>query len=183
MHRYLPKLVAALLSLACLGAAASAGIWVDVPFVRQPENGCGAACIVMIVQYWVGKDPHLHCAVPTVVSVQQTLYRPRTHGIPASQMKSFLQQEGFRVFTFQGAWSDLVDHLAKGRPLIVCLREPSLESTLHYVVVVGLDPDRGVVLVNDPARRKLAMLGRASFDRRWAAAHNWALLAVPRSSR
>lgn len=181
MRRRFLKLAAALLGLACLGAAAPTGIWLDVPFVRQPENGCGAACIVMVVRYWVGKDHHLRCAVPSVASVQHALYRPRAHGIFASQMKSFLQQACFRVFMFRGAWSDLREHLAKGRPLIVCLREPGIESTLHYVVVTGLDPGRGLVLVNDPARRKLAMLGRASFEREWTAAHNWTLLAVPRS--
>jgi len=182
VRRRFLKLLAALLGLACLGAAAPAGIWLDIPFVRQPENGCGAACIVMVTRYWVGKDPHLHCATPSVASVQRALYRPRAHGIFASEMKSFLQQEGFRAFTFRGAWSDLADHLGKGRPLIVCLREPGIKSTLHYVVVAGLDPGRDVVLVNDPARRKLAMLGRASFERQWAAAHKWTLLAVPRSS-
>ncbi|HLI29469.1 MAG TPA: C39 family peptidase, partial [Terriglobia bacterium] len=79
--------------------------------------------------------------------------------------------------------SDLADHLGKGRPLIVCLREPGIESTLHYVVVAGLDPGRNVVLVNDPARRKLTMLAQASFERQWATAHNWTLLAVPQQGK
>ncbi|MGH9356166.1 MAG: C39 family peptidase [Terriglobia bacterium] len=182
MPRRFSMLAAAFLTLVCLGAAAPAGLWLDVPFVRQPENGCGAACIVMVVRYWVGKGAHLRCAVPTVESVQDALYRPRARGILASQMKSFLQQAGFRVFTFHGAQTDLADHLAKGRPLIVCLREPGIKSVLHYVVVAGLDRGRGLVLVNDPARRKLVMIRRESFDREWTAAHNWTLLAVPRSA-
>ena len=183
---YIPRrflvLAAVFLALACLGAAAPGGLWLDVPFVRQPENGCGAACVVMVVRYWVGKGAHLGRTVPSVDSVQSALYRPRDRGIRTSGMKSFLQRAGFRVFTFHGAQSDLADHLAKGRPLIVCLREPGIRSVLHYVVVVGLDPGRDLVLVNDPARRKLAMIDLASFGREWTAAHNWTLLALPRSA-
>ncbi len=179
MRRCVPAMALLLLPLLSLSAAAPAGVWLDVPFVRQMRNGCGAACIVMVVHYWVAKDPNLRRDTLTLASVQEALYSPRDHGIPASQMKGFLQRDGFRVFTFRGEASDLMDHLAKGRPLIVCLRESGLESPLHYVVVVGMDPGRGVVLVNDPARRKLAMIGRADFDRRWTAAHRWTLLAVP----
>jgi len=183
VRRHFLKLLAACAALACLGATAPGGIWLDVPFVRQPENGCGAACIVMVTRYWLGKDPHLHCAVPGVQSIQNALYHPRARGIFASEMAGYLQQEGFQIFTFHGAWNDLAEHLAKGRPLIVCLREPGMGHPLHYVVVVGLDANRSLVLVNDPARRKLALLGRAGFERQWTAAHNWTLLAVPRSGK
>lgn len=163
------------------GAWAAAGVWLNVPFVRQPENGCGAACIVMVMQYWASKDQQAPQRIPTVASVDRQLYNPRAHGIVASEMRAFLEHEGFRVFTFQATDSDLMHHLSKGRPLIVCLRQPGLRKALHYVVVVGFDPARRIVVVNDPAERKLAMVGQASFDRRWAAVHHWTLLAVPQS--
>ena len=28
------------------------GVWLDVPFVRQEKDGCGAASIAMVMQYW-----------------------------------------------------------------------------------------------------------------------------------
>ena len=50
---------------------------------------------------------------------------------------------------------------------------------LHYVVVAGLDWQRGMVLQNDPAGRKLLEQGRSDFETEWKAAGNWTLLAVP----
>ena len=33
-------------------AGESAGVWLDVPFVKQEKNGCGAASIAMVMQFW-----------------------------------------------------------------------------------------------------------------------------------
>jgi len=35
-----------------VSAAVSAGLWLDVPFVKQEKNGCGSASIAMVMQYW-----------------------------------------------------------------------------------------------------------------------------------
>ena len=32
--------------------AAQTGVWLDVPFVKQDKNACGAASIAMVMQYW-----------------------------------------------------------------------------------------------------------------------------------
>src|SRR5690348_17654093 len=37
----------AALCLAAIAAAAPSGIWLDIPFIAQPENGCGAASAAM----------------------------------------------------------------------------------------------------------------------------------------
>ncbi|MGH9354370.1 MAG: C39 family peptidase [Terriglobia bacterium] len=163
------------LALACV-AAVPAGIYLDVPYVRQPKDGCGAACISMVLQYWSRHDPGFRRGVPGVASIQRALYDPKAHGIFASSMESYFRREGFRVFAFRGDWALLEDHLSKGRPIVVCLREG---STLHYVVVVGLDPAKSVILVNDPADRKLTPLRRATFEKKWSAENNWTLLALP----
>ena len=56
----MPALLAVVLSGA---VAAGAGLWLDVPFVRQQANGCGAACISMVMQYWLrGKDSAIPAA-------------------------------------------------------------------------------------------------------------------------
>ena len=69
------------------------------------------------------------------------------------------------------------EHLEKGRPLLVALKPNG--SAWHYVVVTGLDSDQELVLVNDPARRKLLKQDRSSFEREWTAAGKWTLLALP----
>lgn len=170
------------MGLVCAAAAATPpGLWLDVPYVKQPRDGCGAACISMVLQYWVRKDSRFHCGLPGVVSIQRKLYSPRAHGIYARDMERYLQREGLLVFVFRGDWNVLQEHIAKGRPLIVCLREGrGLDRTLHYMVVVGFDTARNLVLVNDPAGKKLALLHRAKFEEGWRGENYWTLLALPR---
>src|SRR5262245_34356952 len=98
-------------------AQAAAGVWLDVPFIKQEKEGCGAASIAMVMQYWqkqlgqelAGSDP---------VAIQQELYSPQAHGIHASDMERYFQQNGLQTFTFAGTWDDLKQHVEKGRPLI-----------------------------------------------------------------
>lgn len=162
--------------------AAESGIWIDVPFIRQEKNGCGSASIAMVMRYWQGQQGQTVNADPD--QIQKQLYSIKAHGIYASDLQRFFDQHGFRTFAFHGEWKDLIEHLRKGRPLIVGLK-PLRQSELHYVVVAGIDDTQGVVLVNDPARRKLLKMDRASFERQWKVTDNWTLLAVPveRSTR
>ena len=51
------------------------------------------------------------------------------------------------------------------------------------MVVTGLDSSQGLVLINDPAQRKLLKQDRASFEREWSATGKWTLLAVPEDAR
>jgi ABC-type bacteriocin/lantibiotic exporter with double-glycine peptidase domain len=93
-------------------------------------------------------------------------------------MQHYLEQNGYRVFAFSGDWADLTRHLSTGRPLIAAMK-PGAGLPLHYVVVAGVDPARKVVLVNDPAQRKLLTLDEVRFEQGWKAANHWTLLAVP----
>jgi len=65
--------------------------------------------------------------------------------------------------------------------LIAALKSSS-GPALHYVVVVGLDARQQLVLVNDPAQRKLLQEDASRFEREWKAAGHWLLLAVPETS-
>jgi predicted double-glycine peptidase len=153
------------------------GLWLDVPFVPQERNACGAASISMIMQYWSVGDPG--AADPLLI--QELLYSEEAKGIYAGDMQTYLQQQGFSTFAFKGEWSDLRQHLARGRPLIVCLGNRA-GSPLHYVVVVGLDLQRERVLLNDPARKKLVQMDRKRFENSWKTTDNWTLLALPRQT-
>jgi ABC-type bacteriocin/lantibiotic exporter with double-glycine peptidase domain len=170
--------VIALALTAIAFASTPAAIWIDVPYVKQQQNGCGAACIAMVMMYWNRGREHDKAADPEAIF--QALDRPGSRGIYASQMERYFRRHGFRVFAFRGTWGDLEHHLAKGRPLIVCLGPDGHSGPLHFVVVGGLNQANQTVLVNDPARRKLLALDRARFEKSWAAEENWTLLAVPR---
>jgi len=174
----MPQRLAALVCLCGFLASAQAGsLWLDVPFVKQEKEGCGAASIAMVMQYWRKKAGSLPDS--DAVAIQRALYSPQAHGIYASDMERYFQQQGFKTFTFTGTWEDFAQHLQKGRPLIVALKPLPHERGLHYVVVVGVDPSQDVILVNDAARRKLLKEDRASFVKEWSAAGKWTLLAVP----
>ncbi len=164
------------LSLAqALLAAAEPGVWLNVPFVKQKQNGCGAASIAMVMEYW--RRQRGDVSSDDAERIQRALYSRQAHGVYASAMERYLQQHGFRTFAFRGEWSDLREHLEKGRPLIVALNAG--HDNLHYVVVAGMDWEHGVVLKNDPAERKLLKQERSTFEKEWMAAGNWTLLAVP----
>ena len=170
----------ALLPMVLSGAlAAGAGIWLDVPFVRQQGDGCGAACISMVMQYWMKNMPEHMPPAADPGRIQRRLYNPQARGIYASRMERYLRRNGFRAFAFRGTMGDLQHHLARGRPLIVCLQDSGKSGPLHYVVVVGLENQDGVILVNDPAQRKLLKMDLSNFETRWRPMHNWTLLAVP----
>ncbi|HXP16678.1 MAG TPA: C39 family peptidase [Terriglobales bacterium] len=160
--------------------AASPGVWLDVPFVKQEKDGCGAASIAMVVQYWQGQQHEPASPDSDPAEIQRALYSPKAHGIYASDMQRYFAQKGFRAFTIRAEWEDLRHHLDRGRPLIVAL-QPAGGAPLHYVVVVGLDGEQGFIMVNDPAQRKLLKQDRPGFEREWSAAGNWTLLALPQS--
>ncbi len=179
MPRHLVKLASLFVGLASIVAASGPpGIWLDVPFVKQEKNGCGAASISMVMQYWIrDKNPALTERSDPLL-IQRALLPSGANGIRASAMKKYLEESGFQTFAFRGEWSDLREHLSKGRPLIVCLKQSG--GALHYVVVAGLDWEHDFVFVNDPANRKLAKLGRTDFEKDWSATRNWTLLALPK---
>ncbi len=168
----------ALLLVSALYAEAGAAIWIDVPFISQPRNGCGAASLSMVMKYWAAKQGTAATSGSDVGEIQKALYIPKEHGIPAPSMRQYLQQHGFLAFALSGSWNDLEEQLAKGRPLIVALR-PAGQTELHYVVIDGIDSERSLVTMNDPAVRKLLTQERARFEKDWSATHNWVLLAVP----
>ncbi len=159
-------------------AAAGSGVWLDVPFIRQPHNGCGAACLAMVITYW--REQGFPCLARTVNDIQEALYSRDARGTFAADLQRYLEAAGFRAFAFRGTTGDLRDHLGRGRPLIVALGES--HRKIHYVVVVGLDEADGTLLVNDPAQRKLLKMDQPDFQKRWDATRNWTLLAVPASS-
>ncbi|MFZ0798901.1 MAG: C39 family peptidase [Terriglobales bacterium] len=174
--------IVALMLLVCgvLFAADPPGVWLDVPFVKQEKDGCGAASMAMVMQYWRQQQRQRRDLAADAGQIQRTLYSAAAHGIYASAMERYFQQNGYRAFAFGGEWADLKQHLEKGRPLIVALKPGSI-LPLHYAVVAGLDQERQLVLLNDPAQRKLVKEDRSRFEQEWKNAGRWTLLAVPQA--
>jgi ABC-type bacteriocin/lantibiotic exporter with double-glycine peptidase domain len=172
----------AVLFLGCAalpGPQEKAGIWLDVPYVKQGEDGCGSAAISMLLQYWSARGAEVDSQRASAAAIQKLLYSRKVRGIYASDMESYLKESGFRVFPLSGEWKDLLEQLKQGRPLIASLQPGSAKSPLHYVVVTGIDWQTGVVFINDPARGKLLRIAREDFEKQWRPNRNWMLLALP----
>jgi predicted double-glycine peptidase len=154
-------------------------IWIDVPNVVQTKEGCGSAAISMVMQYWAKQAGRPESVEMDATRIQELLYSREQKGIPASAMEEYFRKQGYQAFAFRGDWSDLETDLARGRPLIVCLKASGERGPLHYVVVVGIDTARGYVFLNDPAMGKMLRFSREGFQSEWDLAKNWTLLAVP----
>jgi predicted double-glycine peptidase len=173
--------LAAAAALAGALFAGEAGVWIDAPFVEQTRNACGAANAAMLLRYWSAQGARLDGADASLEALHERLYSAEQRGTLGSELAKLLEESGLRTFVFEGRYEDLEEHLAKGRPLVVCLK-PRGQSRLHFALAVGLDPGADVVLLNDPARRKLSRVDRAGFLESWRAAGSWTLLAIPRES-
>lgn len=159
----------------------SPALWIDVPFVAQTRDGCGSAAISMVMQYWENRSAQSISRSAEADQVQSALDPRAEGGIAAGDMERYFRASGYRVFAFQANWSDLRRQVQAGRPLIVSLKASGPWGPLHYVVVVGIDAERGFVFLNDPARQKLLRISREGFESEWNPTHDWTLLALPQS--
>jgi ABC-type bacteriocin/lantibiotic exporter with double-glycine peptidase domain len=178
--RLVAKTAVLILSLCTAAFSQQTDRWIDVPFVQQPQEGCGAASIAMVMRYWQERQGKVHGDGADVSHIQQALFSDQAHGIYASDVQRYLDRHGFQTFVFRGDEALVQHHIEQGRPLIVAL-QPSSGTLLHYVVVAGVDRGQHVIVVNDPAQRKLLKIDSHTFDKQWQAAGFWTLLAVPRS--
>lgn len=166
-------------AIGIVSAIAAPALWIDVPFVAQSKDGCGSAAISMVMQYWENRSGQSVSRRAEADQIQATLDPRSDGGIAASDMVRYFRASGYRVFAFPASWSDLQHHVQAGRPLIVSLKASGPWGPLHYVVVVGIDAQRGYVFLNDPARQKLLRISREGFESEWNPTHDWTLLALP----
>ncbi len=177
----LARVMIVVLLCGCMAMAAELpAIWIDVPYVKQSPEGCGAASIAMVMQYWSAAGGKTPGSAADAGQILRVLHSPKGHGVYASAMSHYFEEQGYQTYSFVGDWDSLRQHLTKGRPLILALKPSSMERSLHYVVAAGMDPQREIVMVNDPAERKLRELDRRTFEKQWEGAQRWTLLALPK---
>ncbi|HXY38497.1 MAG TPA: papain-like cysteine protease family protein, partial [Vicinamibacteria bacterium] len=153
-----------MLSLALLAAAA-----LQVPFVPQQKDTCGAAALAMVLRYY--GQPVSHDAIAA------QLVEPELRGIRGSRLEAFARERGMLAIAFAGDLDLARQHLAKGRPLIVALAAGG--GQYHDVVLIGLDDERHRATVNDPALGPGREVGERELDRRWEKTSRWTLLVQP----
>jgi ABC-type bacteriocin/lantibiotic exporter with double-glycine peptidase domain len=136
----------------------------------------------MVMQYWSALDGRTPGYQADAGYILRSLHSRAGHGIYASAMSQYFEEQGFHTFTFAGDWNLLHQHLLKGRPLIVALKPSAMDRSLHFVVAAGMDTQKEIILMNDPAERKLRKMDRATFEKQWGGAQRWTLLALPEQS-
>ncbi len=141
----------------------------DVPYVAQDKDTCGAASLAMVMAYWGAPVAH--------ETIAAALLQKELHGILGSRLAAFARARGFEALAYAGDLAHLRAYLEKGRPLIVALR--ARRGRFHNVVVIGVDAAREALIVHDPALGAARPMPIAEFDKRWAGAERWTLLVLP----
>jgi predicted double-glycine peptidase len=133
------------------------------------KNGCGAESVATVLAHWSGKPV-------SAGPIYRELYEPERNGIQLAAMRRYLERQGLRAYTLRAERQDVAGQVEKGRPVIVGLRTKAKDE-LHFAVVTGVE--RGRLLLRDPARKGVTRLSNREFDRRWALAGRWMLVAAP----
>ena len=118
----------------------------DVPVVLQEaEEDCGAATMAMALAHW---------RVPASLETVARDCPPKPgEGIKAGALRDYARSRGFHSFLFHGTWTDFEKELSQGRPVVVGLVKPHVDGSLtHFELVVGLHPEKKIVVTLDPAR-------------------------------
>jgi hypothetical protein len=125
----------------------------------------------MVLRFWGARD----------VFAQDfaSLIDARERGIRTSSLVTAARDRGWQAVVGSTAatapGTGVLDHVARGRPVIALLEERP--NRFHYVVVIG-STDKAVI-VHDPARAPFRVLSREEFERRSAAADRWMLIVLP----
>jgi ABC-type bacteriocin/lantibiotic exporter with double-glycine peptidase domain len=169
-----------MLLTAGLAAAAAVEVRLEVPFIRQDREGCGAAAAAMVMRYWSAHGAKVSEQASDPGVIRARLHTPSARGIYGTELGRYLEEQGFQVFLVNTTVADLERHLSRGRPLITAIR-PRGSRDLHYVVVTGYDRGAGEVILHDSSRGARIREKTDKFDKMWQATGYWTLLAVPRT--
>ncbi|MGE5324687.1 MAG: hypothetical protein ACM3SW_17610, partial [Actinomycetota bacterium] len=92
MLHSLPQRLAVFLCLCGIAFSQSTGIWLDVPFVQQEKNGCGAAVIAMVIDYWRNQQGNRQPVPVDASEIQRALYSPKAHGIYSADLQRYFEE-------------------------------------------------------------------------------------------
>jgi ABC-type bacteriocin/lantibiotic exporter with double-glycine peptidase domain len=118
----------------------------DVPvLLQESEEDCGAATLAMALA-------HLRVPASRDTVVRNCPPEPG-QGIRAGALRDYARSLGLQAFLFHGTFSDFQKELSQGRPVVVGLVKPHVAGGLtHFELVVGLHPEKELVVTLDPAR-------------------------------
>lgn len=143
----------------------------DVPFFPQSTYQCGPAALASVLNYY-------GCRV-TPGEIAKAIYNERLRGTLSIDLILFARRMEFNTRAYKGSLTDLKNHIAGDRPLIVFqdLGYPLL-PIYHFSVVIGYDDAEGILFLHS-GRRSNKAISYERFLRSWAAMDYWTLLILP----
>jgi len=148
-------------------AGAEPRVVLDVPYVPQSEDMCGAAAVTMVFRYWGATDVRMSDFEPLVAGDGS--------GIAASDLHHAVLAMGWETVSFAGDLKAVSDQVSRGRPVIALIAVGG--GRFHYVTIVGLLEN--AVVFHDPAISPYQRMDTRDFEREWAESGHWTLLVLP----
>jgi hypothetical protein len=137
----------------------------DVPYVSQSEQLCGGAAAAMLMR---------HAGLRGVYAEDfSLLISEAAGGIAAGDLRRAIIERGFDVETWSGSPAIAQRHLTAGVPVMALIEDRP--GRFHYVVLVAWT--EGAVVYHDPARAPFLGVAESAFERAWAVAGRWMLVA------
>jgi tetratricopeptide (TPR) repeat protein len=142
-----------------------------VPFIAQEDYQCGPAALAMVAG---------HAGVQRDVSTWvQQVYVPARQGALQPEMLAASRRNGLVAYPLAPRLEALLREVAAGHPVLVLQNLSfSFSPVWHYAVVIGFDAAQGSVTLHSGRTDKL-QVPITTFERTWARAAHWALLALP----
>ncbi len=176
LRRIIAPLTMALLLQGCAGTVVRYdNVDADVelantPFFPQSDYHCGPAALATVLQY---------SGVPvTPLELVPEVYVPSKKGSFQVELLAAARRHGRLAYVIAPQFTDIVAELRAGRPVLVMQNLALARLPVwHYAVVVGVDSERGVVLLRSGTTQRLAM-PVPKFLRSWRLAGNWGFVAL-----
>jgi tetratricopeptide (TPR) repeat protein len=142
----------------------------NTPFFPQDRYQCGPAALATLLS--ASGYPS------TPDQLQPEVFLPERTGSLQPELVAAARKRGFVVYPIRPELRDLIAQLHAGYPVLI-LQNQGLRSlpVWHYAVVIGANADTGA-LVSRSGTRPRQLESASRFQRRWALADNWGIVAL-----
>lgn len=149
--------------------------------VQAVEQGstydCGVSALSSVLQYYKFPAPEELTSRMREVAAEKGF-------LTMTDMKDALKAVGMSAFVVKGDLGNeargIPNHLRRGRPCVVLVRQSDQDKIGHFVTVAGFDPKLQLVVIAD-SNRGIAAIPVPEFEKLWAAGDNGLLIAAPAS--
>lgn len=142
----------------------------QTPFYSQERFQCGPAALTTVLA--------MSGADVTFDEIVDKVYLPGRQGSLQAELMAATRTEGRLPFIIEGTLATILAELESGRPILV-LQNLGVAAIprWHYAVVVGIDTDRGeVVLRSGTDPRRVTAIG--TFLQTWRRGDYWAMVTL-----